>query len=225
MHKHYWTVITVLALSGMVSCSSGDQKVNNEPQCVDDDKRCNQETPQKCIGGTWVDQETCDENNKCNKGDCIENHPSATTTNTCEGNGLRCSYSGVPQKCVDDQWVDQDSCTSDEKCVNRETGENTLDFCARLFYDVACARGAAAESVRDYRPSLPDPDNAGAGKPDRICPGICDVVSSLQGGLFFCPGTEQEEQKEERSRWKPALRFRACRESWTMRNCAELWMR
>ena len=164
MHKHYWTVITVLALSGMVSCSSGDQKVNNEPQCVDDDKRCNQETPQKCIGGTWVDQETCDENNKCNKGDCIENHPSATTTNTCEGNGLRCSYSGVPQKCVDDQWVDQDSCTSDEKCVNRETGENTLDFCARLFYDVACARGAAAESVRDYRPSLPDPANTGVGK-------------------------------------------------------------
>ena len=121
MNKRYLAAIIVLALSGLVSCSSDDKKSSNEPQCVDEGKRCNQGTPQKCIDGTWVDQDACGDDQKCSKGDCIEKPPSTTTTtptpNTCEGDDVRCSYSGVPQKCIEGEWADQTECQNEERCV------------------------------------------------------------------------------------------------------------
>ena len=109
----------------IVACSSEDNKKKDEPGqdqkqiCEEGDVQCGTTgIPQKCVSGTWKDQEACETNKTCQNGRCTKK-PEEPVRIPCEvGSPDRCSYSGVPQKCIEGYWTDQAVCSGAENCLN-----------------------------------------------------------------------------------------------------------
>ena len=79
------------------------------PGCTDGDVKCyDEKTKVVCREGTWQ-TELCQKNEKCIDNACV--------ASGCENDTLRCNQN-VVQKCIDYEWVDQETCKG--RCIENQ---------------------------------------------------------------------------------------------------------
>ena len=74
-------------------------------QCKDDD------TPQTCVDGAWVDAADC-----ASSKSCID--ATGTCGGACGPTEKQCKDDDTPQTCVDGAWVDAADCASSKSCID-----------------------------------------------------------------------------------------------------------
>ncbi len=104
----------------------------SNPDCQNGFMRCDEKTVQKCVGGVWTNQETCELTS------CIKKSDMNAICADCKENDEKCesissdTNSGVFSRCTDGEWtkIKDCKCATDKKCTECAPGDKEENKCS-----------------------------------------------------------------------------------------------